>query len=135
MLSQINRVTRSHIPLIASPSSYYRRGRWLKFWITLYFTFFFYTLFNFPGVELEKGEILINNQRATKQLRRQIGYVVQEDIFLTHLTVKQSLQFAGELSIPDQKVRFTSTECILLQNQAFCLDRIRTSCASSKIRG
>ena len=53
-------------------------------------------------MELESGgEILINNQPATKRLRRQIGYVHQDDVFLTHLTVKQSLQFAGEMSIPD----------------------------------
>ena len=44
------------------------------------------------GMTLERGEIIINKKPATKLLRRQIGYVMQEDIFLSHLTVQQSLQ-------------------------------------------
>jgi len=53
------------------------------------------------GVEIESGEILINNEKATKRLRRGIGYVLQSDNFFSHLTVEQTLQFVGELRLPD----------------------------------
>ena len=43
-------------------------------------------------MELESGEILINGKEATKTLRRKIGYVLQEDVFFSHLTVNQTLQ-------------------------------------------
>ena len=37
------------------------------------------------------GEIFVNGQAITKRLRRQISYVVQEDIFLSSLTLAETL--------------------------------------------
>lgn len=44
------------------------------------------------GMSLDSGKILINGKKATKRLRRGIGYVLQEDVFFSHLTVNQTLQ-------------------------------------------
>ncbi|XP_057306202.1 uncharacterized protein LOC130644562 [Hydractinia symbiolongicarpus] len=54
------------------------------------------------GISLDSGKILINGQKATKRLRRGIGYVLQEDVFFSHLTVNQTLQFVGEVRLPDK---------------------------------
>lgn len=43
-------------------------------------------------MELADGEILINGQKPTKTIRRRIGYVLQEDVFFSHLTVNQTLK-------------------------------------------
>ena len=44
------------------------------------------------GVVLNAGSIIINGENTSKTLRRKIGYVMQEDIFFSHLTVRQTLE-------------------------------------------
>jgi len=51
--------------------------------------------------EMTAGSITVNGEPMTKRVRRRIGYVLQEDVFFSHLTVQQTLQFAGELRLPD----------------------------------
>ncbi|XP_065677438.1 uncharacterized protein LOC136092809 [Hydra vulgaris] len=53
------------------------------------------------GTFLNSGSIEINGESASKILRRKIGYVMQEDIFFSHLTVRQSLEFIGKIRIPE----------------------------------
>jgi len=65
------------------------------------------TLLNFlggrsKGMELESGKISINGQKSTKTMRRRIGYVLQEDVFFSHLTVDQTLKFVGDIRLPDK---------------------------------
>ena len=52
-------------------------------------------------MELTGGQITINNQKPTKTMRRKIGYVLQEDVFFSHLTVNQTLKFVGEIRLSD----------------------------------
>lgn len=47
------------------------------------------------------GEIFINGKRFDKSMRKQIAYVMQEDIFFTNLTVKEQLTFTSRLRLPD----------------------------------
>lgn len=47
------------------------------------------------------GEVLINNVKYKKSMRRTIAYVLQEDIFYTNLTVRQQLYFTSNLRLPD----------------------------------
>lgn len=47
-----------------------------------------------------KGEILLNGQEPTRQLRRQTAYVLQDDIFFTNLTVRETLRFSAYLKLP-----------------------------------
>ena len=44
------------------------------------------------GIDMKSGTIKINGEKASKLLRRKIGYVLQEDIFFSNLTVRQSLE-------------------------------------------
>ncbi|XP_065676967.1 uncharacterized protein LOC100208394 isoform X1 [Hydra vulgaris] len=53
------------------------------------------------GVVLNSGSILINGEKNSKFYRRKIGYVMQEDIFFSHLTVRQTLEFVGKIRLPD----------------------------------
>ncbi|XP_065649402.1 uncharacterized protein LOC100212479 isoform X2 [Hydra vulgaris] len=53
------------------------------------------------GVVVNSGAIKINGEKASKFLRRKIGYVLQEDIFFSNLTVRQSLEFVGKIRLPD----------------------------------
>jgi len=48
-------------------------------------------------MELASGEILFNNQKPSKAMRRKVGYVLQEDVFFSHLTVNQSLKVCMNL--------------------------------------
>jgi ABC-type transport system involved in cytochrome bd biosynthesis fused ATPase/permease subunit len=47
------------------------------------------------------GEVLINNVHYTKSMRRTIGYVMQEDVFYSNLTVRQQLYFTSHLRLAD----------------------------------
>ncbi|KAI6657322.1 hypothetical protein LOD99_70 [Oopsacas minuta] len=57
------------------------------------------------------GWINIEGQRATKQLQKHIGYVLQEDSFLANLTLKETLIFMAivkmerKISFKDRKAR------------------------------
>ncbi len=45
------------------------------------------------------GSITVNNQPISKRHRRKIGYALQEDIFFTNLTLRQTLK-VGCKSLP-----------------------------------
>ncbi|KAK6192207.1 hypothetical protein SNE40_003719 [Patella caerulea] len=48
------------------------------------------------------GEITINDQRINKQLRRKMGYVLQQDLFYSNLTLWETLYFTAMLHIPEK---------------------------------
>jgi ABC-type multidrug transport system ATPase subunit len=48
-----------------------------------------------------KGVVSINGKAFTKNMRKQIAYVLQEDIFYTELTVKQQLTITSHLRLPE----------------------------------
>lgn len=47
------------------------------------------------------GDILVNNVSLTKSMKRIIAYVLQDDIFYMHLTVKEQLTFTAQLRLPE----------------------------------
>ncbi|XP_055957681.1 uncharacterized protein LOC130013129 [Patella vulgata] len=51
---------------------------------------------------VKSGEITINDQRINKQLRRKIGYVLQQDLFYSNLTLWETLYFTAMLHIPEK---------------------------------
>eukprot|EP00794_Sanderia_malayensis_P015415 gene15415-16989_t len=54
------------------------------------------------GGELTSGIVTINGKKMEKSLRRNLGYVLQDDVFFSHLTMRQTLDFAAELRLPDE---------------------------------
>ena len=53
------------------------------------------------GTRLTQGSVTVNGQPLDKQVRRNIGYVPQEDKLFCWLTVRQTLQFYGHLRLSD----------------------------------
>jgi ABC-type multidrug transport system ATPase subunit len=52
------------------------------------------------GVRGYSGKVLLNGVDPKKAFRRLIGFVHQDDVFLPHLTVMQTMTFAALLKIP-----------------------------------
>ncbi|KAH7332371.1 hypothetical protein KP509_20G084300 [Ceratopteris richardii] len=53
------------------------------------------------------GSILYNDVPYTKNLKRRIGFVTQDDVLFPHLTVRETLTFSALLRLPD---RFTKDQ-------------------------
>ncbi|KAF6002632.1 hypothetical protein F1559_000727 [Cyanidiococcus yangmingshanensis] len=52
------------------------------------------------AVPISEGSILFNGQPRTHATRRLIGYVMQDDVFFSNLTVGQTLQFTADIRLP-----------------------------------
>lgn len=48
----------------------------------------------------QEGRILINGQKQTKQFKRKIGYVMQQDLMFSQLTVEETLLVTAWLRLP-----------------------------------
>ncbi|KAM1659390.1 hypothetical protein ACFX1X_002530 [Malus domestica] len=51
-------------------------------------------------VKLKTGTITYNDQPYTKFLKQRIGFVMQDDLLFSHLTVKETLTYAALLRLP-----------------------------------
>ncbi|XP_059454070.1 ABC transporter G family member 22-like [Corylus avellana] len=56
-------------------------------------------------VKFKSGTITYNDQPYTKPLRRRTGFVMQDDVVLPHLTVKETLTYAALLRLPNTFTR------------------------------
>ena len=52
-------------------------------------------------LKLTKGRVTVNNNELDKGIRRNIGYVPQEDTLFCYLTVRQTLHFYGNIRLTD----------------------------------
>jgi ABC-type multidrug transport system ATPase subunit len=75
------------------------------------------------------GEVLINNVKYRKSMRRTIAYVLQEDIFYMNLTVRQQLYFTSNLRLPDSLSQEKKKEVVDHVIKTLRIDR----CADTKI--
>ncbi|XP_055944127.1 uncharacterized protein LOC129975179 isoform X2 [Argiope bruennichi] len=76
------------------------------------------TLLNAIGgrTPMDSGIVTMNGEELNKQLRRKICYVLQQDVFFTDLTLRQTLIYSALLRLPDsmpysEKIRHV--ECII----------------------
>ncbi|XP_060063730.1 uncharacterized protein LOC132544179 [Ylistrum balloti] len=53
-------------------------------------------------IPFDSGTINLNGQPFNKTQRRRLGYVLQDDIFLSNLTLWETLYFTAMIRIPDQ---------------------------------
>lgn len=72
------------------------------------------TLLNIIGgrIRATAGSATIGSLPLTKNSRRKISYVLQEDIFFPNLTLKQTLMFSAELRLPESWSRKTKEEIV-----------------------
>lgn len=49
------------------------------------------------------GSVYINSEKMKRSFKRKIGYVLQEDIFFTNLTIREQLVFTALLKLPGKK--------------------------------
>ncbi|XP_057504421.1 ABC transporter G family member 22-like isoform X1 [Actinidia eriantha] len=56
-------------------------------------------------VKLKSGTITYNDQPYGKSLKQRIGFVLQDDIVFSHLTVKETLTYAALLRLPNSLTR------------------------------
>ncbi|XP_066400394.1 ABC transporter G family member 22-like isoform X2 [Miscanthus floridulus] len=58
-----------------------------------------------PGSGAVEGCISYNDEPYSKSLKRRIGFVTQDDVLFTHLTVKETLTYAALLRLPRTMTR------------------------------
>ena len=77
-----------------------------------------------------EGEILYNNKRRDKTLRRVLAYVQQEEVFFSKLTVRETLIYSARMKLPAQTISWAMVEqrvCEVLE------DLNLTECADTMI--
>ncbi|KAL5007552.1 hypothetical protein ScPMuIL_016358 [Solemya velum] len=50
------------------------------------------------------GEVTVNGKKLNKRIRRKICCVLQQDVFLPNLTLKETLEFAAMVRLPDEMI-------------------------------
>ncbi|KAF8721247.1 hypothetical protein HU200_023172 [Digitaria exilis] len=58
-----------------------------------------------PGGGALEGSVSYNDEPYCKSLKRRIGFVTQDDVLFTHLTVKETLTYAALLRLPRTMTR------------------------------
>nr|XP_022290386.1 ABC transporter G family member 22-like [Crassostrea virginica]XP_022290391.1 ABC transporter G family member 22-like [Crassostrea virginica]XP_022290399.1 ABC transporter G family member 22-like [Crassostrea virginica] len=76
---------------------------------------------------MSSGTITVNGQNITKDLRRKICYVLQQDIFFSSLTLRETLQFTARIRLPEQM----STEQITSKVNEIIEDLDLTRCVDT----
>lgn len=96
------------------------------------------TLLNILGgrVPSTSGRATIGNQPLTKNTRRKISYVLQEDIFFPNLTLKQTLMYSAELRLPETWPRKMKEEIVQeIVEELEMKDCMKTIIGSAMVRG
>ncbi|CAM6031546.1 unnamed protein product, partial [Sphagnum compactum] len=61
---------------------------------------------------LDSGSVRINRERLSKKWRRRICYVLQQDIFFTGLTLRETLDYTAMLRLPEKMPKSEKLRCV-----------------------
>ncbi|XP_063703530.1 uncharacterized protein LOC134833215 isoform X1 [Culicoides brevitarsis] len=61
---------------------------------------------------LDSGSVRINRERLSKKWRRRICYVLQQDIFFTGLTLRETLDYTAMLRLPENMPKSEKLRCV-----------------------
>lgn len=53
----------------------------------------------------DSGSVYLNREPLSKRWRRKIGYVLQEEIFFTQLTLRETVMYTAMLRLPEKMAR------------------------------
>eukprot|EP00741_Cyanophora_paradoxa_P023432 tig00021582_g22636.t1 len=70
------------------------------------------------------GEILLNGRPRDKYFKRIAGYVLQDDVLRSTLTVKETLMFAAELRLPEEMGRTAKEKKVMAVIQELGLTKV-----------
>ena len=93
------------------------------------------TLLNIIAGRVKKnvtGKLLVNGQPMDRLAKRHTAFVLQDDIFFSDLTVKQTLELTAQLVLPDalstrEKMATVSHPCFLFLLFLFCVQLLRSN--------
>ncbi|XP_046351559.2 ABC transporter G family member 22-like [Haliotis rufescens] len=63
-------------------------------------------------VARKSGEITLNGNKLTRRLRKNMCYVMQEDVFLCNLTLRETLYFAAMVQLPEKMSYQEKMSCL-----------------------
>jgi ABC-type multidrug transport system ATPase subunit len=85
------------------------------------------------GVKMQ-GEVLYNGKPLNKRAKRQVGYVMQDDLLYESLTVYETLYFAALLRLPRQMSKAAKLERVSTVITALGLDKCKNTIIGSYFR-
>lgn len=87
-----------------------------------------------PKQTQQEGKVLFNGRKLTKRIKRQIGFVLQDDLLYATLTVHETLYFAAMLRLPKHKTKAEKLERVDGVINALGLQRCRDTIIGDQLR-
>ncbi|KAL4855816.1 ABC transporter G family member 22 [Chlorella vulgaris] len=87
-----------------------------------------------PKRTQQDGRVTFNGSRLNKRVKRQIGFVLQDDLLYATLTVQETLYFAAMLRLPKHKTKAQKLERVDAVIKALGLERCRDTIIGDHMR-
>jgi ABC-type multidrug transport system ATPase subunit len=87
-----------------------------------------------PKQTRAEGQVMFNGARITKRVKRQIGFVLQDDLLYATLTVYETLLFAAMLRLPKHKSKAEKAARVEAVIKALGLTRCRDTIIGDQLR-